>query len=314
VAGTFDQEIASSVLSAPIHHFRSLQGKLILEANLGHYLTLRVYRPHDVQPELPEKIAKMANFLNIELKAELKSARWQILTKLCTGLAAIIRTTYGSRHILSLLSDEPHLYSYDTDAHRKSIDLQNLARELNKADEVIAAIAISNTRLVKKTLSQVADGVSFSVFGSPLHSAVRMGDLALVEAVVGVLGSKKSRREKGALALGSSVFGVEGATVIAVRMGRVDMVTRLLECLQAHETRPNKQFYTRLAGWAIAKDDVDCLKVVLAAVFNDQAHQPYVVPAALFSAACNSSHVKCIAVLVREGRMDLTSKRLSQWS
>jgi hypothetical protein len=281
-----------------------------LEANLRHYLALLVYRPHDVQPELPEKIAKMANFLNIELKAELKSARWQILSRLCTGLAAITRHTYGSDRLLSLMSDDSNNYSYGT-YHKRRMDLQALAQDLSNEDMVTAAIAVSDIKLVKKTISQVAGTGSFPVFGPPLKSAVCMGEMVLLEAV---LESKRWQGEQGTSTSEPLAFGMEGAAVIAVRMGRVDMVTRLLECLQAHETRPNKQFYTRLAGWAIAKDDVDCLKVVFAAVFNDQAHQPYVVPAALFSAACNSSHVKCIAVLVREGRMDLTSKRLSQWS
>jgi hypothetical protein len=279
-----------------------------LEANLGHYLALRVYRPHDVQPELPEKIAKMANFLNIELKAELKSARWQILTKLCTGLAAIIRTTYGSMGLLSLLSDENYLYFHSTDARRKSIDLQDLSQELSKAEEVTAAVAIADTRLVKKILSRVAGDVSFSVFGSPLKSAVRMGDLAMLEAVMDVLRSKKSKREKRALALGSAAFGVEAATRIAIQMDRVDMVAKLLECLQEHVSRPAKQLYTRLVEATIVSNKFDCLKAILAAVPNDQAHESYAVPAAVFSSACESARVECIAMLLKEKGMDLTSK------
>jgi hypothetical protein len=279
-----------------------------LEANLGHYLALRVYRPHDVQPELPDKIARMAHFLNIELKTELKSARWQILTKLCTGLAAIIRTTYNSGRVLSLLSDDNYPYPYNINAHRKSIDLQDLSQELSKADEVIAAVAIADTRLVKKTLSQVAGDVSFSVFGSPLESAVRMGDLALLEAVMDVLGSKKSKRKKRALALESSAFGVEAATRIAIQVGRADMVAKLLECLQAHVSRPSKQLYTRLVDATIVSNKVDCLKAILAAVPNDQAHEPYAVSTAVFSSACESARVECIAVLLKEKGMDLTSK------
>jgi hypothetical protein len=279
-----------------------------LEANLGHYLALRVYRPHDVQPELPEKTAKMANFLNIELEAELKSARWQILIKLCTGLAAIIRTTYGSMGLLSLLSDEKYLYFYSTDARRKSIDLQDLSQELSKAEEVTAAVAIADTRLVKKILSRVAGDVFFSVFGSPLKGAVRMGDLAMLEAVMDVLRSKKSKREKRALALGSAAFGVEAATRIAIQMDRVDMVAKLLECLQEHVSRPAKQLYTRLVEATIVSNKVDCLKAILVAVPNDQAHESYAVSAAVFSSACESARVECIAMLLKEKGMDLTSK------
>jgi hypothetical protein len=163
-------------------------------------------------------------------------------------------------------------------------------------------------RLVKKILSRVAGDVSFSVFGSPLKSAVRMGDLAMLEAVMDVLRSKKSKREKRALALGSAAFGVEAATRIAIQIDRVDMVAKLLECLQEHVSRPAKQLYTRLVEATIVSNKVDCLKAILVAVPNDQAHESYAVSAAVFSSACESARVECIAMLLKEKGMDLTSK------
>jgi hypothetical protein len=252
----------------------------------------------------------MAHFLNIELGAETKSQRWHILLSLCKGLASFNRYQYGNHHLLLLLrKDDGFDYSWIPEIE---VYLQDLAKKFSKNDEAVAAVAVSNTQLVQKTLLQVTgDASSFKMFGWPLEIAVCMGDSVLLRTIMDVLGSKKTKMVKEQLVLDLSAFGAVKAAVKAIVVGRVSMLESVLKYLQAHVSLPSKQLYTSLLEHATLEDNVDCLKAVLAAVPNDRNGEEYVVSTALFRLACDTGHATSIAALIEEGNMDLASKRKS---
>jgi hypothetical protein len=163
---------------------------------------------------------------------------------------------------------------------------------------------------VKQTLSEVTGYDSyFTIFSWPLSSAVRLGDSVLLHAIMDVLESKISKRERRKLVWVPSTFCAANALEEAMVMKQVAMMEPLLDYLQTYTARPGKRLYTRLLEQAIQNHAVDCFKAVLTAVPNDQARRAYVVSVDLFTFACYyEGGLERIIALVLEGKMKFASK------
>jgi hypothetical protein len=113
-----------------MNHCETYCAGRILEKNVGYYLAYRVHNPYDVRPDLPKKVAKMAQYLNLEFKAEIEGEQWQMLLKLCQGLASMIPSPYEFTNLHNLLYN-----NYKVDLYRSSraeLQLQTLKQEFSK--------------------------------------------------------------------------------------------------------------------------------------------------------------------------------------
>jgi hypothetical protein len=107
----------------------------------------------------------------------------------------MIRPSYSYISLLNFLCNNDGVGIHRS--RRAELQFQTLKYEFRKEDKAIAIIALRDIRPVKQTLSQVTGYDSyFTTFGWPLSSAVRLGDPVLLQAIMDVLESKKSNREK----------------------------------------------------------------------------------------------------------------------
>jgi len=74
----------------PREYFNAREARRILEKNLKYYLAYRTINAYDVRPELPAKVAQMAEYLYLGLGIKNTSQRWEVLLKLCEGLVATV--------------------------------------------------------------------------------------------------------------------------------------------------------------------------------------------------------------------------------